>query len=224
MVQLIVLAVMLLTSSAAVGQDDLVLVGRVTRVVDGDTIDVDLDSGPIRVRFDSIDAPERRQPWGNEATTALSRRVTDQEVELAVTEQDRYDRLVATVYAGGDNVNAWLVAEGHAWAYRAYLNDESLVAIETEARQERRGLWSLDAPVAPWDWRRGQREASEEFDDRDDFELPGPGSAVPTFECGTKRVCGDMASCEEARHFLTQCGLSRLDGDGDGVPCEALCR
>jgi hypothetical protein len=33
-----------------------------------------------------------------------------------------------------------------------------------------------------------------------------------------------MASCEEARFYLTQCGLTRLDNDKDGVPCESLCR
>ena len=40
---------------------------------------------------------------------------------------------------------------------------------------------------------------------------------------GSKRYCRHMNSCEEARAFLSQCGLSRLDGDKDGVPCEALC-
>ncbi|MCB1793360.1 MAG: excalibur calcium-binding domain-containing protein [Candidatus Competibacteraceae bacterium] len=38
---------------------------------------------------------------------------------------------------------------------------------------------------------------------------------------GTKSTCGQMASCEEARFYLTQCGVSRLDGDG--VPCARLC-
>ena len=41
--------------------------------------------------------------------------------------------------------------------------------------------------------------------------------------CGSKRFCRQMNSCEEARAFLSQCGLNRLDGDKDGVPCEALC-
>ena len=45
-----------------------------------------------------------------------------------------------------------------------------------------------------------------------------------SFQCGTKRRCGEMNSCPEARSYLTQCGLSHLDGDGDGTPCEALCR
>ena len=50
--------------------------------------------------------------------------------------------------------------------------------------------------------------------------LPSAGSRVV---CGSKRYCRQMNSCEEARAFLNQCGLSRLAGDKDGVPCEALC-
>ena len=41
--------------------------------------------------------------------------------------------------------------------------------------------------------------------------------------CGSKRFCRQMNSCEEARAFLSQFGLNRLDGDKDGVPCEVLC-
>ena len=47
-------------------------------------------------------------------------------------------------------------------------------------------------------------------------------TSVP--ECGSKRTCGQMADCAEARHYLAACGLRSLDRDGDGVPCEALCR
>jgi endonuclease YncB( thermonuclease family) len=210
-------------SAVPADSSELVLVGTVTRIVDGDTIDVLLDSGTIRVRLDSIDAPERRQPWGAEATRELELQTAQRDVELSVTDQDRYDRLVATVYVAGENVNASLVRNGHAWAYRAYLNDDLLVVLEDEARREKRGLWSLPGAVAPWEWRRGERQPSEEFDDRDEFEAPGPDADRPTFQCGTKRVCGDMSSCDEAKYFLTTCGMSRLDGNGDGVPCEALC-
>ena len=41
--------------------------------------------------------------------------------------------------------------------------------------------------------------------------------------CGSKRYSKEMASFEEAGLYLTQCGLSRLDGDGYGVTCEKLC-
>ena len=52
---------------------------------------------------------------------------------------------------------------------------------------------------------------------------PALPSASLKVVCGIKRYCKQMNFCEEARAFLNQCGLSRLDGDKDGVPCEALC-
>lgn len=42
-------------------------------------------------------------------------------------------------------------------------------------------------------------------------------------QCGSKWKCGQMNSCDEAYHYLNDCGVSRLDGDGDGVPCESIC-
>lgn len=47
---------------------------------------------------------------------------------------------------------------------------------------------------------------------------------TPDITCGSKRRCGQMLSCDEAMAYLTQCGVSSLDRDGDGVPCESLCR
>jgi hypothetical protein len=41
--------------------------------------------------------------------------------------------------------------------------------------------------------------------------------------CGYKTTCRQMDSCAEAQHYLNQCGVSRLDRDGDGVPCESIC-
>lgn len=41
--------------------------------------------------------------------------------------------------------------------------------------------------------------------------------------CGTKYYCKEMGSCEEAIYYLVNCGLTRLDGDGDGIPCESIC-
>lgn len=51
--------------------------------------------------------------------------------------------------------------------------------------------------------------------------LSSPRSSGPS--CGTKWKCGQMDSCSEAYHYLNECGLGRLDGDGDGVPCESIC-
>ena len=58
---------------------------------------------------------------------------------------------------------------------------------------------------------------------------PAPGGGpqptptpTPNTCPGTKMTCGQMSSCEEARAYLA-CGLTQLDGDGDGTPCEGIC-
>lgn len=135
-----------------------------------------------------------------------------QDVEVEVTGTDRYDRTLGRIWLGNRDINRELVAEGYAWAYRDYLTDMSLLEDEKSAREERLGLWSMASPVPPWQWRRGSRSSSI--------------ATVPpdTSGCGAKRTCGQMSSCEEAMHYFQQCGLSRLDGDNDGVPCESICR
>ena len=56
--------------------------------------------------------------------------------------------------------------------------------------------------------------------ERNQQGLAADGTAAP---CGTKKTCREMVNCEEARHYLRDCGLKRLDRDGDGVPCNSLC-
>ena len=141
--------------------------GTVTRVIDGDTIEVQLSSGPIRVRLNSIDTPEMDQPWGPQAQAALALRVNGKRVDLEPVAQDRYDRLVAVVLLDGENINAWMVQQGDAWAYRDYLEDPSYCAWEAVARASGLGLWSLPpgSRVAPWEWRAAGRGSTAQFTD-----------------------------------------------------------
>lgn len=44
------------------------------------------------------------------------------------------------------------------------------------------------------------------------------------FSCSDSKYCKEMSSCAEAKFHLNECGESRLDRDGDGVPCENVCR
>ena len=46
----------------------------------------------------------------------------------------------------------------------------------------------------------------------------------PEFKCEGKKYCKEMSSCKEAMFYLKQCGVSRLDRDKDGIPCETICR
>lgn len=43
-------------------------------------------------------------------------------------------------------------------------------------------------------------------------------------KCGDKKTCKQMTSCKEAIFYLKQCGVSKLDRDKDGIPCESLCK
>jgi micrococcal nuclease len=134
-----------------------VLSGMATRVIDGDTIDVLLTSGRIRVRLHGVDAPERDQPGGDAATAWLTQRLQDRQVLLEPVSQDQYDRMVAVVHVGDRNINRDLVQAGHAWAYRQYMRrgDAGLCALEGEARRNSAGLWANSAH-APWEHRATQ--------------------------------------------------------------------
>lgn len=212
---------------------------RVVGVTDGDSLTVlDEHNQQHRVRLAEIDAPERGQPWGDRSRQSLAGLVFGKTVSVQQTDTDRYGRVVARVFSDGQDVNRTMVEQGSAWAYRQYLTDETLIATEARARRERIGLWSMsDAQtVAPWEWRQGTRVG--------DGRQPGaerPATGVRSlleprpssgrtearsgqFNCSGKRYCRQMSSCAEANFYLRQCGVASLDGDGDGRPCEALCR
>ena len=126
--------------------------------------------------------------------------------------------MVGHVYLSDRDINREMVREGHAWVYRQYLEDQSLLEDERVAREARKGVWGLPEAerAPPWEWRaakRGQAQRATE-----------PAEPGKSFACGTKRYCREMASCSEARFYPEACGLTRLDGDRDGVPCESICR
>lgn len=186
----------------------------VLKVIDGDTIDVlPATGGEQRIRLAGIDAPERSQSWGADATRALSAAVLNRRVVLHVTDRDPWGRLVARVHIDGADVNLALVRAGHAWAYRQYTSDEALITAEEEAKDTKRGLWATDGPIPPWSFRAGTRR-----------EEAVSGAAPFGGECASRRLCSEMRSCAEARWYLESCGLTALDRDEDGTPCESLCK
>jgi len=146
------------------------LIGKVIRVADGDTLTllVDEKDAPkeIRVRLEGIDCPEAGQPWGTRAKQALSELVFQQTVKVWSIGQDRYGRTLGRVYVGEDDersdVNLALVAQGLAWHYKRYSDDELLADAEIAAKRERRGLWADPSPVAPWHWRAKQPKGKSE--------------------------------------------------------------
>ncbi len=204
--------------------------GRVVGVIDGDTIDV-LFAGNMltRIRLAEIDAPEKNQPWGQRAKQGLSAMVFGKAVSVVKQGQDRYGRTIGEVRVLGIYVNKVMVKSGLAWAYRQYFRDQSILETENQARAGKVGLWS-DNPaliVPPWDWRHAKGGALASSADTEQIaksvRAPNANSSAG-WRCGAKRYCGQMSSCEEARFFAFNCSVRSLDGDGDGIPCERLCK
>jgi endonuclease YncB( thermonuclease family) len=131
----------------------------VTSVIDGDTIKVQLPDGPVTVRLRNIDAPELNQPGGGAATRALHQRLLTQEVTLHDVTRESDEHLVAVVRLGDENINGWMVKQGHAWAYRGQTRESDYCVWENAARSLKRGLWSDKHWTSPWDWRTAQRDS-----------------------------------------------------------------
>jgi len=130
---------------------------QVTRVIDGDTIEVDIAGTIYKVRYIGIDTPElddKRPEFcalAQEATR-YNRQLVERgtiRLEKDVSETDRYGRLLRYIYEGDTFANAELVRQGLAWA-KAYPPDtkyqDYLEEMEAEAKQAGRGIWALTLP------------------------------------------------------------------------------
>jgi endonuclease YncB( thermonuclease family) len=118
--------------------------GQVVGITDGDTLTLlTPERREVKIRLAEIDTPESWQPYGTRARQALSDLAFRRNVRVEVQDTDRYGRTVGRIYAGRVNVNAEMVRRGAAWVYRRYSRDPSLLVLEDEARQARRGVWAL---------------------------------------------------------------------------------
>ena len=132
----------------------------VTRVIDGDTIEVDIDGTSYKVRYIGIDTPELDDKRAEycalaQEATRYNRQLLEGEtirLEKDVSEVDKYGRLLRYVYVDDILVNAELVRQGLAWA-EAYEPDtkyqDYLKELETEATQARRGIWATPIILPP---------------------------------------------------------------------------
>lgn len=202
------------------------LVGRVVGVHDGDTLTLLSPShAEIKIRLDQIDAPELGQDFGQSSKQALAGLVFGKDVRVEVLDTDKYGRTVGTVWLEQTDVNLAQIKAGMAWAYRKYLKDPDYLDAETKAKNERRGLWSQSNAIPPWEFRHPERRSiSGQMGLKSRAPKPLTSATTDSSKCGSKRFCREMRDCAEARFFLERCGLTSLDGNNDGIPCENLCR
>jgi endonuclease YncB( thermonuclease family) len=137
--------------------------GLVVGVSDGDTITVlDDHRRQLKVRLAGIDAPEKRQDFGNRAKQSLSDLAYKQRVIVDTGKTDRYGRIIGKVTVNGQDVNLEQVRRGLAWHYKVYEREQApgdrlaYAAAEKVARASKTGLWAMPTPIPPWEFRRAK--------------------------------------------------------------------
>ncbi len=133
--------------------------GKCVGVSDGDTVSVMRDGQAVKVRLAAIDCPESKQDYGTKAKQFTSGLVFQRTVSVDESGKDQYGRFIGTVTVNGTNVCCELVRNGLAWHYTRYSKDATLARLEKEARAAKVGVWSLPAPIPPWEFRSARKTA-----------------------------------------------------------------
>lgn len=176
----------------------------ITRVYDGDTVDVELDGRTYRLRYIGVDSPEREEPFYQEAFDFNRDMVEDQTVILVrdVSESDQYGRLLRYVYLpDGTFVNAELIRNGFARLVTFppdVAQTDTLRQLQEEAREAKVGMWSRPDLTGPCDCDRNLYDCRD-FQSRDEAQ-----------------------TCFEYCWESTGRDVHNLDGGGDGLVCESL--
>jgi endonuclease YncB( thermonuclease family) len=169
------------------------LIGQAS-IIDGDTIEIHGQ----RIRLFGIDAPEHDQfceaagtqyRCGQQAALALSDQIASRPVECVLRDVDQYGRVVAVCSVAGDDLNAWMVRNGWALAYRHY--STAYVGDEDAAHLAGAGIWrgTFDAP---WDWRQGQRQGAA--------QVPSQPPVVSGTTAGQCVIKGNISKGERIYH------------------------
>jgi micrococcal nuclease len=148
-------------------------IGRLPRVklnfiADGDTLTVSTRWQQLKVRLLSIDCPEDGQSYGDIASYGLMKMLRHKDIRLEHIGYDVHGRVLGNLYIYDNSKQQWLcvnermVMLGHAWFYRAYSDHLSptqwnrYANLQAWAQTRRMGLWAVDNPTSPWEWRKTQ--------------------------------------------------------------------
>lgn len=136
--------------------------GLVISVHDGDTIRVRDTNGLVhKIRLSNIDAPETKQAYGISSRDALRKRIEGKKVVVDIVNIDQYQRGVGQINLGKEDINLWLVRQGHAWHYESIAKKQQnrqafaqYQRAQLSAQKRKLGLWNWPDPIAPWTFRR----------------------------------------------------------------------
>jgi endonuclease YncB( thermonuclease family) len=140
---------------------ETILDGQVVEVADGDTLTVlDAQKKTHKIRLLGIDAPEKAQAFGQKSKESLSGLAFQKQVQVRSSKKDRYGRTVGQVFVGNMDVCLEQVKLGMAWHYKTYQREQTpedrvlYDRAESQAREQRVGLWQDPSPIEPSAFRR----------------------------------------------------------------------
>lgn len=215
----------------------------VTYVVDGDTIDIDMDGKTERLRLIGIDTPETKDPrkpvqcFGQEASAKAIELLLNQKVSLEADDtqdnRDKYDRLLRYVYReDGLFFNKWMIENGYAYEYTygiPYKYQTEFKQAQINAQTQKIGLWDVNTCDGKTELKIKQNTSTnpaqnqpEQKTTENNIQIE-PAENKTTFNCQISKTCTQMSSCDEAYFYLDNCNKTSLDRDDDGIPCESIC-
>ncbi|WP_145997323.1 thermonuclease family protein [Salirhabdus sp. Marseille-P4669] len=209
----------------------------VTRVVDGDTIELRFENGTTEtIRLLLVDTPETKHPslpvqqFGPEASQFAKKTLLNKQVQVEYDgpKRDKYDRLLGYLWIGNSIFNQMLLEEGlarYAYVYDPpYTHSSAFMKAQNRAKNAKKGIWSIDGYVTA----DGFNQHEEEKKSSPNPQVGTSPYTGPYDPSGPDRDCGDFRTQEEAQAFFIAAGgpnrdPHNLDGtDGDGFVCESL--
>ena len=142
---------------------------KVTRVLDGDTLEVrPSNNSVLKIRLQGIDAPESSQPFGDTARQKLTDFILNKTITIEPSTTDKYGRLIAKVKFNNDDICLKMISTGQAWWFKRYADSQSLSdrlsysQAEDQSRQQQLGLWADPDSVPPWTYRHEQQQRQQD--------------------------------------------------------------
>lgn len=208
---------------------------KVLKVVDGDTVAVEINGVSETLRLIGIDTPETVHPskpvqcYGTEASNKAKEVLTGQEVALEADEtqsdRDKYDRLLRyVILKDGTNFNKFMIEQGFANEYtydsNPYKYQAEFKAAEAYAMENKLGLWSPD--TCNGDTEQTVEPVETPVEEPVDTNFTSSQCSANTYNCS------DFSSQAEAQALFDYCmaevgiDIHKLDQDNNGDACEAL--
>ena len=135
--------------------------GLVVGVADGDTITLlDQQKNTYKIRLQGIDAPEKKQAFGEKSKQSLHDLVHGKQVRIEYDKEDKYGRIVGKITLDDLDICLQQLVLGMAWHYKKYQNEQSVPDrvvcndAELKSKSLKLGLWADETPMPPWEFRK----------------------------------------------------------------------